>query len=75
MDDLSVEIKNGSRLAVAAACFSIYAFEELKKNYKVLMNFALFSLPQPLLPKKHQKPKGSFIFRGLIVSVASTAKQ
>lgn len=35
-DDLAVEIKQGSKLAVAAACFSIYAFsaleEELKKS-------------------------------------------
>lgn len=29
-DDLSVEIKQGSKLSIAAACFSIYAFQELK---------------------------------------------
>ena len=29
-DDLSNEIKSGSKLSVAAACFSIYAFQELK---------------------------------------------
>ncbi len=28
-EDLSVEIKKGSRLSIAAACFSIYAFEEI----------------------------------------------
>ena len=31
-DDLAVEIKQDSRLSVAAACFSIYAFQELKKE-------------------------------------------
>ena len=31
-DDLSVEIKNGSKLSIAAACFSIYAFQELKNE-------------------------------------------
>ena len=31
-DDLSVEIKGGSKLSIAAACFSIYAFQELKKQ-------------------------------------------
>ena len=31
-DDLSVEIKEGSKLSIAAACFSIYAFQELKKQ-------------------------------------------
>ena len=29
-DDLSVEIKQGSKVSIAAACFSIYAFQELK---------------------------------------------
>ena len=31
-DDLSIEIKKGSKLAIAAACFSIYAFQELKEE-------------------------------------------
>ena len=30
LDDLAVEIKKGSRLSIAAACFSIYAFQALK---------------------------------------------
>ena len=30
-DDLSNEIKSGSKLSIAAACFSIYAFQELKE--------------------------------------------
>ena len=29
-EDLSVEIKKDSKLSIAAACFSIYAFKELK---------------------------------------------
>ena len=31
-DDLKSEIKEGSKLSIAAACFSIYAFQELKKE-------------------------------------------
>lgn len=31
-DDLSEEIKQGSKLSIAAACFSIYAFQELKNE-------------------------------------------
>ena len=31
-DDLSVEIKEGSKLSIAAACFSIYAFQALKRK-------------------------------------------
>lgn len=30
-DDLNEEIKEGSKLSIASACFSIYAFQELKK--------------------------------------------
>ena len=33
-DDLKVEIKDGSKLSIAAACFSIYAFQELKEELK-----------------------------------------
>lgn len=31
-EDLVVEIKKGSKLSIATACFSIYAFQELKKE-------------------------------------------
>ena len=31
-DDLKLELKEGSKLSIAAACFSIYAFQELKKE-------------------------------------------
>lgn len=31
-DDLKVEIKKGSKVSIAAACFSIYAYRELKKQ-------------------------------------------
>lgn len=33
-DDLSVEIKQGSKVSIAAACFSIYAFQELKEQQR-----------------------------------------
>ncbi|HOO25208.1 MAG TPA: helicase-related protein [Clostridiales bacterium] len=33
-DDLAAEVKDGSRLSVAAACFSIYAFQELKEEFE-----------------------------------------
>ena len=29
-DDLTEEIKSGSKLSIAAACFSMYAYRELK---------------------------------------------
>ena len=33
-DDLSAEIKAGSKVSIAAVCFSIYAFQELKDELK-----------------------------------------
>ena len=33
-DDLKVEIKEGSKLSIAAAYFSIYAFQELKEELR-----------------------------------------
>ena len=32
LEDLSAEIKEGSKLSIAAACFSIYAYQALKKQ-------------------------------------------
>ena len=40
-DDLASELKSGSKMSVAAACFSIYAFQELKKELKdIKKNYA-----------------------------------
>ena len=33
-DDITSQIKSGSRLSIAASCFSIYAFQELKDVLK-----------------------------------------
>lgn len=32
--DLITELRSGSKVSIAASCFSIYAFEELKKQLK-----------------------------------------
>lgn len=37
-DDLEETITRKSKLRIAAACFSIYAYEELKRAYPVSMN-------------------------------------
>ena len=37
-DDLSVSIKKGSKVSIAAACFSIYAFNELRKQLQKIDN-------------------------------------
>ena len=47
-EDMESEIKEGSRLSIAAACFSIYAYEALKVSLIQLMNSGLYSLLQLL---------------------------
>lgn len=32
LDDLQVEIKSGSKINITAACFSVYAYQELKRE-------------------------------------------
>mgnify|MGYP001025278705 CR=1 FL=1 len=38
-DDLRVEIKKGSKVSIAAACFSMYAYKELKKQLETIDEF------------------------------------
>ena len=45
-DDLSVEIKAASKISMAACCFSIYAFQELKEQLKDIEEFRfIFTSP------------------------------
>ena len=56
-DDLQVTIKKGSKISVAAACFSIYAFKELKKQLEAVDELRfIFTSPTFL---KEKTPKAS----------------
>ena len=68
-DDLEKVIVKGSRVSIAAACFSIYAFEELKTQLKNMKNYVSYSPLRHLLQKRHPKKNVSFIFH------VSTAKK
>ena len=50
LDDLSVEIKKGSKLSIAAACFSIYAFQVLKEQLADIDEFRFRSCTNRLKP-------------------------
>lgn len=63
-DDMADTIKKGSKVSVAAACFSMYAYKELKKQLEGVENFRSSSPHQLLRPKKPRKRRGSSIFRG-----------
>lgn len=62
-EDLTTEIHKGSKVSIAAACFSIYAFAELKKNLKMWMNYVLFLHHQHSLRKKQNVKRGSSIYQ------------
>lgn len=59
-DDLAVEIKQGSRLSVAAACFSIYAFQELKKQLQGIDELRFIFTSPTFTTEKAKKEKREF---------------
>lgn len=59
-DDLSVEIKEGSKLSIAAACFSIYAFQELKKQLINIDELRFIFTSPTFVAEKAKKEKREF---------------
>lgn len=59
-DDLSVEIKEGSRVSIAAACFSIYAFQELKKELSNIDELRFIFTSPTFVTEKAKKEKREF---------------
>ncbi|MFQ7156128.1 MAG: helicase-related protein [Merdimonas faecis] len=59
-DDLSVEIKKGSKLSIAAACFSIYAFQELKKQLSSIDELRFIFTSPTFVAEKTKKEKREF---------------
>ena len=58
--DLSVEIKKGSKLSIAAACFSIYAFQELKKQLTSIEELRFIFTSPTFVAEKTKKEKREF---------------
>lgn len=71
-DDLSVEIKQGSKLSIAAACFSIYAFQELKEQLSQIEQLRFIFTSPTFVTEKAKKSGVSFIFPALLVKEAFT---
>lgn len=63
-DDLQVTIKKGSKISVAAACFSIYAFKELKKQLEAVDELRfIFTSPTFLKEKAPMASREFYISR------------
>lgn len=59
-DDLLAELTRGSRLSVAASCFSIYAFEELKSRLKDVGELRFIFTSPTFVTEKANKQKREF---------------
>lgn len=59
-DDLRVELKRGSKMTVAAACFSMYAYQELKKELESVDEFRFVFTSPTFIKEKAEKQKREF---------------
>lgn len=59
-DDLATTIQKGSRISIASACFSIYAFEELKKQLQDISELRFIFTSPTFVKEKQQKEKREF---------------
>lgn len=59
-DDLKVQITEGSKISIAAACFSIYAYQELKEQLKNISELRFIFTSPTFTTDKAQKEKREF---------------
>jgi SNF2 family DNA or RNA helicase len=59
-DDMENEIKKNSRLSIAAACFSIYAYKELKKQLEGIDELRFLFTSQTFTTEKAKKERREF---------------
>ena len=59
-DDITSQIKSGSRLSIAASCFSIYAFQELKDALKDIKELRFIFTSPTFTTEKASKQQREF---------------
>ena len=59
-DDLQTTIRRNSKVSVAAACFSMYAFNELKKQLSSIDEFRFIFTSPTFITEKAEKQKREF---------------
>jgi hypothetical protein len=62
-DDLKQTVKRGSKVSVAAACFSMYAYKELKTQLEQVDEFGSFSRLRHLSRKRLRSRSANSISR------------
>lgn len=59
-DDMAVTIKKGSKVSIAAACFSMYAYKELKKQLESVEELKFIFTSPTFVTEKVSKQKREF---------------
>ena len=59
-DDLTQMIKSGSQISIAAACFSIYAYQELKSQLNKIESLKFIFTSPTFIAEKFPKEKREF---------------
>ncbi|HBE05671.1 MAG TPA: hypothetical protein DCY85_04190, partial [Firmicutes bacterium] len=59
-DDLAIAIKKDSRLSIAAACFSIYAYQVLKKQFDEIAELRFLFTSPAFVTEKAPREKREF---------------
>ena len=59
-DDLQKEIKKGSKVRIAAACFSMYAYDELKKQLEGIDDLRFIFTSPTFVTEREQKSEREF---------------
>lgn len=59
-EDIAAQMKNGSRLSIAASCFSIYAFQELKEALKDIKELRFIFTSPTFTTEKTPKQQREF---------------
>ena len=59
-DDLAATVKRGNKVCIAAACFSMYAYKELKKQLDSVEEFRFIFTSPTFVAEKAQKQRREF---------------
>ena len=59
-DDMAHTIKRGSKVSIAAACFSMYAYNVLKKQLESIDEFRFIFTSPTFITEKAEKQKRDF---------------
>lgn len=59
-DDMATTLRTGSKVAIAASCFSIYAFQELKEQLSDISELRFIFTSPSFITEKADKQKREF---------------